>query len=302
MFSKKRHIYIDGEGQWWTEGEDNANVLVVVTFPDASRWLCHFYTLKNIQSIREDMLRSGNRKYMWTSNPLVIVDTISRKHIEEVVDESIESGTFELLFEYFGAVTDHNREQVPAGFLSDGAKIESAEIVSRNAGVLYSMLEQSSESVKQTVKNWLFGDRDKMIEAWMLDYIVILEDRGIAAELERDKGRELREKWERLFARGLDAAARKEIYMDQFLWHLFSYRKLPCLAGREAEEAFDRLDKRECFIVYQNRDHALHVADASRLTADDLRGEQDVYVVDAGFTWTYANTHESDLGPYFYKR
>ena len=32
---------------------------------------------------------------------------------------------------------------------------------------------------------------------------------------------------------------------------------------------------------------------ASTLTTDDLVNEQDVYVVDKGFNWTYVKTHET---------
>ncbi|MGO4371237.1 DUF4275 family protein [Paenibacillus sp. 2TAB19] len=303
MFSNKRHIEIDGEGWSWIEGDDDANVSVIVTFPDASRWLCHFYTLKNIQSIREDMINRGNCKYMWpAANPLVIVDTISRRHIEEVVDDSIKDGSFRLLFEYFGAASEYDRMGLPEGFLAADAKIESPEIVLRHAGDLHQLLVQSTEEVRRKVKHWLFGEPNAMQETYMLGYLYRLEEKGIHATLERDKAQELRDRWEWLFARGIDQTFKKEIYLEQYLWHLFSYKKLSGLAEAEAEDAFHTQDKGECYLFYQNRDHVLYIADASRLTADLLRMEQDVYVVDRDFRWTYVNTHESDLGPYFYLR
>ncbi|MDQ0060115.1 DUF4275 family protein [Paenibacillus harenae] len=300
MFPKKRHIHIDGWG--WEEDNDHAQVSVIVTFPDASRWLCHFYTLKCIQSIREDMLRTGNRIFMFAANPLVIVDTISRKHIEEVVDESIGDGTFDLLFEYFGAVSEHDREQLPEGFLPSDAKIESIEIPRRSVADVQRMMQQSSEAVRQTAKQWIFGDPNAMVETLMIGYMFRLEERGIAATLERDKGQELRDRWEWLFARGLDKEFKRDIYLEQYLWHLFSYERLSFLEKEEAEEAFRSQEKQECYLFYQNRDHALYISDASLLTADDLRTEQDIYVVDRDFRWTYVQTHESDFRPYFYQR
>lgn len=302
MFSKIRHIHIDGEGWSWTEGDDNANVSVIVTFPDATRWLCNFYTMKNIQTIREHIVSSGNQKYMWAANPLVIVDTISRKHIDEVVDENIDRGTFDLLFEYFGTVSEHDREQLPHGFLNSDTKIQSPQIVWRHAGAVRQLLEQSSDSVRETIKYGLFAEHDAFMESHTLQFIVTLEDNGIIATMEKGKGQELRDKWARLFARGLDISARMEIHMEQHLWHLFSYEKLPCLMNEQAEEAFHAQEKQDCYIFYQGREQVLFVANGAELTAELLRKEQDVYVVDRDFTWTYVNTHESDLGPYFYKR
>ncbi|WP_337099993.1 DUF4275 family protein [Paenibacillus sp. YIM B09110] len=301
MFSNKRHIDIDGEGWSWTEGDDDANVSAIVTFPDASRWLCHFYTLKNIQTIREDTLSLSNRKYMWAANPLIIVDTISREHIEEVVDESIQSGTFHMLFEYFGEASELERKELPVGFLNDDARI-NPEIVMRQIGRVRQLLEQSSDAVRETVKHLLFAEHDSFMESHTLQFIVTLEDNGIITMMEKGKGQELRDKWARLFARGMDISARMEIHMEQYLWHLFSYEKLPCLMNEDAEKAFHELEKRECYIFYQGREQVLFVPDGTKLTADILRREQDVYVVDSSFEWTYVNTHESDLGPYFYHR
>ncbi|MDQ0112334.1 DUF4275 family protein [Paenibacillus harenae] len=299
MFPKKRHIHIDGWG--WEEGEDDANVSVTVTFPDASRWACNFYTLKNIQTIREHIVNSGNRKYMWGANPLVIVDTISRQHIEDVVDESIQNGTFHIQFEYFGEASEYDRKELPEGFLNSDERI-NPKIVYRHVGKVRQLLEQSSDAVRETVKHWLFADHDSFMESHTLQFIVTLEDNGIIATMEKGKGQELRDRWGRLFARGMDISARMEIHMEQYLWHLFSYEKLPCLMNEQAEDAFHAQEKQDCYIFYQGREQVLFVANAAKLTADILRHEQDVYVVDRDFTWTYVNTHESDLGPYFYQR
>ncbi|WP_082615037.1 DUF4275 family protein [Paenibacillus sp. Soil787] len=42
------------------------------------------------------------------------------------------------------------------------------------------------------------------------------------------------------------------------------------------------------------------VENLSRITADELMDEADIYVVDKEFNWTYVITHETGLcGPYF---
>ncbi|WP_429351212.1 DUF4275 family protein [Paenibacillus sp. 4624] len=33
----------------------------------------------------------------------------------------------------------------------------------------------------------------------------------------------------------------------------------------------------------------------------DFDEQQDIYIFDKAFTWTYVHTHESMCGPYFYK-
>ncbi|GIO63730.1 hypothetical protein [Paenibacillus cineris] len=54
---KKRHIRIDAEN--WIHDPEQAQVDVVVTFPDATRWISNFYTIPCIESMRKDYLTSG---------------------------------------------------------------------------------------------------------------------------------------------------------------------------------------------------------------------------------------------------
>jgi hypothetical protein len=55
-----------------------------------------------------------------------------------------------------------------------------------------------------------------------------------------------------------------------------------------------------CFVFYQHSDYVLLQENASMFNTDDLINEQDVYIVDKGFNWTYIQTHETGwCGPYF---
>lgn len=49
----------------------------------------------------------------------------------------------------------------------------------------------------------------------------------------------------------------------------------------------------------EDHDLALFIADAGRLTACLFESEQDIYIVDRNFDWTFVKTHESYCGPYF---
>ena len=40
---------------------------------------------------------------------------------------------------------------------------------------------------------------------------------------------------------------------------------------------------------------------AKSVVSTDFDSEQDIYIFDRNFSWTYVHTHESMCGPYFYK-
>jgi hypothetical protein len=112
----------------------------------------------------------------------------------------------------------------------------------------------------------------------------------------------LRKQWEENFANNLNQEEKKKIYLSDYLWHLFSYEKKICLQGNEAIQAFNIENKKSCFIFYQRVDDVIIIDKADDLNTNALSDEYDVYVVDKEFTWTFVQTHESDLGPYFYRK
>lgn len=124
---------------------------------------------------------------------------------------------------------------------------------------------------------------------------------GIVVTAYKDKGEELRHRWEREFTKGISRSVKSSIYFNEYLWHVFSYQKLPGFTNNEAVNAFENEQKHDCYVFYQRSDAAYFLDNAEGLTAGDFINEQDVYIVDTGFKWTYVKTHESDCGPYFYK-
>ena len=116
----------------------------------------------------------------------------------------------------------------------------------------------------------------------------------------------LLKKWEDAFVSHLSDEEKELIFLHSdryscgFLWHVFSWEKTDRLVGEKAKELFQKQRKRECFVFYQLREDVLLVENASRLRVEDLLDEEDVYIVDKDFTWTYVQTHDSEeLGPYF---
>ena len=119
----------------------------------------------------------------------------------------------------------------------------------------------------------------------------------------------LRKQWEDSFANHLTFQEKKDIYLWNnsgflgYLWHVFSYEKRDCLQGQEAEKAFNNEHKDSCYIFWQHTDNALILENADALNSNDIEDENDIYVVDNEFNWTYVITHETGLcGPYFAKK
>jgi hypothetical protein len=159
MIEKRRHIHIGAED--WIDDVEGAHADVVVTFPDSTRWISNFYTIKCIESIRKDYLQNGyclNGAY-WCgeSSPVIIVDNISRTRIEQVIDELIESAQFQYVFEYFGAVReeDYDRLGFSKDFFDEESRIDPS-YVSYHASQLVQMLDQSSEEVRQMIMKNIF--------------------------------------------------------------------------------------------------------------------------------------------------
>ncbi|MDP5277028.1 DUF4275 family protein [Chengkuizengella axinellae] len=122
-----------------------------------------------------------------------------------------------------------------------------------------------------------------------------------------DSAEKLKRQWEEKFTSCISKNKKDEIYLYQYLWHVFSYELLPHEEKENAIKAFDNEKKNKCYVFYQNQNHItgfpLKLENAEKIKAEDFKGEQDLYIVDENFTWTYVQTHEQEwgLGPYFYK-
>ena len=114
--------------------------------------------------------------------------------------------------------------------------------------------------------------------------------------------------WLRYFARNIDDADRERCYVNNYIWHIFSYELLDegaFLVGDDARTAYDAMDKTDCIFydVYGKRgisDKMLPEYSSAKQIDENL---VEFYVVARDYSWTYIKTHENDLcGPYFMKR
>lgn len=72
------------------------------------------------------------------------------------------------------------------------------------------------------------------------------------------------------------------------------------MKNEDARRAFDQISKNEVFVMYQNSLKIFHYKNANDITSTDFDSEQDIYIFDIDFTWTYVHTHEDMCGPFFY--
>jgi len=115
---------------------------------------------------------------------------------------------------------------------------------------------------------------------------------------------ELKSNWLTSFAAGIKT---DDIYIDAFMWHIFSFERCPCIDGEEATNSFLSQNKSQCYIFFQHHDYAYYLENAATLTQNDLIDgidfrSSDLYVVSKRFNWTYVVTHESQCGPYYYHK
>nr|WP_286208004.1 DUF4275 family protein [Clostridium caldaquaticum] len=110
----------------------------------------------------------------------------------------------------------------------------------------------------------------------------------------------LRKKWLEEFAKDVDTSG---IYIEAFLWHVFSNERLKALQGEEAKEKFKASSKKNVYMFLNEGYFAYYLENADKLLLEDIRFYKDIYVVDEDFTWTFVSTHEDGwYGPYFYMK
>lgn len=121
-------------------------------------------------------------------------------------------------------------------------------------------------------------------------------------------GKYLRGKWLECFATHLSIEEQKDIWLDNFLWHLCSWDKVKYLEKEEAIAAFQNQLKQKCSIFYQFIDDAYLIENANTLAIEDLpyierhMDYSDMYVMDWNGEWTFIMTHEPECGPYFFSK
>ncbi|MCG7336107.1 DUF4275 family protein [Sporosarcina sp. ACRSM] len=156
--------------------------------------------------------------------------------------------------------------------------------------ILDGLPEEELENVYWSIK---FIQENYLFKKNLLDKGVMIEDLFEEAE-------EIKDLWDSAFAKNVNEEMRESIHYDQFKWHIFSYEKQDCFKGSAARKAFDAVFKDELYVMYQNSPYIMQYSKADKVIAADFDSQQDIYIFDKHFTWTYVHTHEETCGPYFY--
>lgn len=128
-----------------------------------------------------------------------------------------------------------------------------------------------------------------------------LLDKGVIITELYEEAEGIKNLWDNTFAENINEEMRESIHYHKFRWHIFSYEKQECLKEVAARKAFDVVPKDEIYVMYQELPYVIQYKEAHKVIAADFDSQQDIYIFDKNFTWTYIHTHESTCGPYFYK-
>ncbi|WP_141505612.1 hypothetical protein [Paenibacillus luteus] len=117
----KRNVWIEAEV--WAEGSWNCNDCnsdVIVVFPDRSKWIASFFTYSNIDTLRQKNIQTSecmNGSYFWSSD-MVLIDTISRERIEQLIDHLIKHDDFQSIFNRYPDVDAEEDQHYPISFFT----------------------------------------------------------------------------------------------------------------------------------------------------------------------------------------
>ena len=111
--------------------------------------------------------------------------------------------------------------------------------------------------------------------------------------------------WLRHFARNIDKREIEDCFVNDHIWHIFSYELLSegsFLSGDAARKEYDATDKSDCIFcdMYGQNGATDKMLDEYNSSKEIDSKMTELYVVAKDYSWTYIKTHENDLcGPYF---
>lgn len=186
-------------------------------------------------------------------------------------------------------------------------KCETKEYESPRFWEIHKILKEKAEEKR---------DYENRVKETADEFEKIFAEHSIKAELlTKKQTAQFKKKWVDSFA--LEGADKKAIINNcikgrlkngirvmkctPFLWHLFSFEYVSA-EEEGAKELYNEQSEDEIFIFSSRENLAYKLRSAKVVDADFLEQFEDVVITAQDFSWTYAKTHEENLGPYFYKR
>ena len=158
--------------------------------------------------------------------------------------------------------------------------------------------EEQNRQMKQLIK---VMDQMQILEELEIQrnkkhVIEDLKNKGVCFLKSQKTAEELRRKWKEHFLEPfVNLQEMKAIHADEYLWHGFTYGKIPKYKeGQAAIEAFREKEKQKVYVFYQLEDEVLYLDTKNQLDVLHLRFEttgKDMYLTDEEFTWTYVYKH-----------
>jgi hypothetical protein len=114
----------------------------------------------------------------------------------------------------------------------------------------------------------------------------------------------MKHRWFQVFAPPGQVKKAKKVCLSagNYLWHLFSFEFVKPLEGKRAVEAYKNCEKSDCYLLLSFYDIGIKIKGVDRYIWHLKDCDLDLVMTDRDFQWTFAQTHEMDLGPYFYRK
>ena len=107
----------------------------------------------------------------------------------------------------------------------------------------------------------------------------------------------LKNKYIQIFFNDLTEGDKKRIYFNDYIWHAFTYGKIPCTEGYDAVKEFEKRNQNDVYVISM---YSGIVEERKNLTYEELLRMRymnstynDCFVVDKNFRWTFIFTHET---------
>lgn len=112
------------------------------------------------------------------------------------------------------------------------------------------------------------------------------------------KGKWFKKKWKKRFCPNLTKEKAKEIYINQFLWHVISYGVIEAHSSNVSMDQLYKAFDSGGYLFFQFYNLVYYIEDVKKLSKEFLDGYEDIYICNSDFTKCFIKTHESSLGPY----
>jgi len=140
----------------------------------------------------------------------------------------------------------------------------------------------------------LIEDIINQLESQNLEFKIIYSKYDKDSTNNREILKALIDKWKDEFI-----GSSKVPYVDQYLWHVFSYKIKHCIEGKNALQEYSKQYSADCYIFNQSQTYLIECRKS--IPNIELKNFlDDIYLCHHNMKWTFVLPHEiPNMGPYF---